>query len=581
MRNSSTKLILLTLLFSIGYISCKKEKNNPEVEPEITVTPGRIITTSIGGEVIDENGNPVNGATVSIGTTTMQTNSNGLFLFRDVSVNENKAYVKVEKNGFFLGSRNIVTKENSVSSVKIKLLSNNTINSFLSSTGGIISNEGVSLDFPANAIKYESGGAYSGTVNLAIKFLDPNSDDIDQIMPGDLRAINSNGEERLLETFGMAAIELTSPSGQKLNIADGKKIEMTIPLSGTYLTDAPSTIPLWYFDEVNGIWKEEGSATKVGSNYIGEVSHFSFWNCDNPNPSTSISGTIKCGSTPLANVKISISNSSGRTLGTVITDNLGSFSGFIPLNSLLTIKVYSINSCAFSPIYVANIPPASSPLILPTINACSGTVDSTIISGKIIDCSGNPVTNGVLSVNIGGIKSSHYTDAMGNINTLLVYCSASSVTLTAYDFNNLKSSVPQSFSIGTTINFGTITACNTLNEYISYNLDGTNYSILGIPGDTLHITPWGPQTSIYCKEHSTGLKQINLIIQGSAVGSFSTQTNQVNSITGTSSSVVTTLTSVGSAIGSFSTGYFSGTFIHGSLGTTHNISGNFKLRRKF
>jgi hypothetical protein len=35
---------------------------------------------------------------------------------------------------------------------------------------------------------------------------------------------------------------------------------------------------LWSFDEAKGLWKEEGQAIKTGSNYVGDVSHFSFWN---------------------------------------------------------------------------------------------------------------------------------------------------------------------------------------------------------------------------------------------------------------------------------------------------------------
>jgi hypothetical protein len=32
------------------------------------------------------------------------------------------------------------------------------------------------------------------------------------------------------------------------------------------------------------VFLKEGSATKTGSNYVGKVSHFSFWNCDAPFP---------------------------------------------------------------------------------------------------------------------------------------------------------------------------------------------------------------------------------------------------------------------------------------------------------
>lgn len=225
MKSLLNKLTLLALCLAIGIVSCKKEPEVTSTVPDVPVTPttGNSIITSIGGEVVDENGIAVVGANVSIGTHTSQTNSNGLFLFRDITVNEYKAYVIAEKNGYFLGSRNISTKVNSVSSVKIKLLSNSSVGNFTSTNGGTITNDGVTLNFPANSIKIDGRGIYTGTVNVALQFLDPNSSDLIDKMPGDLSALNANGDERALETYGMVAVELTSPTGQKLNIANEKK----------------------------------------------------------------------------------------------------------------------------------------------------------------------------------------------------------------------------------------------------------------------------------------------------------------------------------------------------------------------
>ena len=53
-----------------------------------------------------------------------------------------------------------------------------------------------------------------------------------------------------------------------------------MPLDASMVANAPSQIPLWWFDEDNGYWVEEGEATLQGNAYVGNVSHFSFWNCD-------------------------------------------------------------------------------------------------------------------------------------------------------------------------------------------------------------------------------------------------------------------------------------------------------------
>jgi len=66
-------------------------------------------------------------------------------------------------------------------------------------------------------------------------------------------------------------------------IASDKKATITMPLSGLLSAAPPTSIPLWYFNESNGLWKQDGTATKTGNTYVGEVSHFSWWNCDLPN----------------------------------------------------------------------------------------------------------------------------------------------------------------------------------------------------------------------------------------------------------------------------------------------------------
>ena len=139
------------------------------------------------------------------------------------------------------------------------------------------------ISLPSNSVvNVATDAPYTGTVNVAVHWIDPTAVDLDQIMPGDLRGIDETGSLKGLKTFGMTAVELTSASGELLQIASGKKATLTMPVPPALLSNAPSSIPLWYFDEINGLWKQDGTATKTGNTYVGDVSHFSFWNCDQP-----------------------------------------------------------------------------------------------------------------------------------------------------------------------------------------------------------------------------------------------------------------------------------------------------------
>jgi hypothetical protein len=108
------------------------------------------------------------------------------------------------------------------------------------------------------------------------------------------------------------------------------------------LSTAPATIPLWYFDEDKGVWQEEGSATKQGNKYIGTVSHFTDWNCDEPEETALVIGRlIDCHGDPgwghLEFGQVG-SDESGGSQETKQSD--GSFAKRVPANTPITIVIY-------------------------------------------------------------------------------------------------------------------------------------------------------------------------------------------------------------------------------------------------
>ena len=106
-------------------------------------------------------------------------------------------------------------------------------------------------------------------------------------------ADDRNNNRVTLASYGMIAVELESTAGEKLQIATGNSATLTMPIPSSIQSSAPATIALWSVNEQTGIWKEEGTATRSGSNYVGTVSHFSFWNCDISIPAVNLSMTIK------------------------------------------------------------------------------------------------------------------------------------------------------------------------------------------------------------------------------------------------------------------------------------------------
>ncbi|MER3463504.1 MAG: hypothetical protein C4329_02890, partial [Chitinophagaceae bacterium] len=66
-------------------------------------------------------------------------------------------------------------------------------------------------------------------------------------------------------------------------------------------------------DETSGIWKEESTATKQGNVYVGDVKHFSFWNCYVSANAVILSMTLKnaTDSTPLVYAHVRLTRTSG------------------------------------------------------------------------------------------------------------------------------------------------------------------------------------------------------------------------------------------------------------------------------
>ena len=166
--------------------------------------------------------------------------------------------------------------------------------SFVSGSGGTVQfGTYGSVEFQADGIVDASGNPYTGQVDVYGMYLDPTDENIFQTVPSDFYAIDQNDEQRILESYAMMHVELEGSNGEKLNISKPATMKFRVPES---LQDrAPSSIPLWYMDEASSTWKEDGQASLQGEFYVGEVNHFSLWNCDVPNTYVEISGRIHLG----------------------------------------------------------------------------------------------------------------------------------------------------------------------------------------------------------------------------------------------------------------------------------------------
>ncbi|HKR07127.1 MAG TPA: carboxypeptidase-like regulatory domain-containing protein [Bacteroidia bacterium] len=585
------KLSLFLALISLAILfifSCKKEKNDA---PSVNYGSSNSLRTTVSGIVLDESNAPLSGVTVTAYGQTTTTSQNGTFVLKNINANKNRCVLQFSKAGFFNRAQGFIASANTVKYIRIILLSNAATQNFSSSAGGTVSlPDGSSAAFQPNSFVTSNGSAYTGTVNLIVKHLSPDDVNFGFTIPGgDLAGINASNENVVLYSYGMLGIELTGSSGEALQLATGTSATLTMTIAASQLSSAPASIPLWYFDETTSLWKEEGSANKVGNNYVGTVSHFSWWNYDYQGPRAYIKGrVVDCLGAPLPNIHVTVNGFYVTT-----TDQNGEFYEAFPCGMTFTIQVLASNNSGI----VSNSQVITVPALSPNqVYTIPDLVVSCItrVAGMLKTCSGE-ITDGLVTLtDNSGFNNYQYT-TNGNFNLIAVpntQIDLYAFSSTASHFQNLTSLSPPAV-----LNVGAISLCDTFSSASTAN----SFTLVGspFPHHIFNITT----SSAYAQVTDTfSFGFTNVLITGTAPPNYTISyfhisiydtipvptvcdvyielIDQLNLYEINSDNVSCHLTEIG-AIGDQVKGTFSGSVVTTGNGSTTygNISGSFDVIR--
>ncbi|HXB08985.1 MAG TPA: carboxypeptidase-like regulatory domain-containing protein [Puia sp.] len=479
MKKPLVSLALILIILSAGFLACQKysstdnsTNNGNNIPPEV------VVTASIQGRVVDQGGIPVQGAAVSSGTASTTTDVNGIFTFTKISMSSRFGYVQANKSGYFMGSRSIITSSGAANFITIRLINRTETGNFAASSGGkIMVNSGDTVAFAASSIVTAStNAAYTGTVHVFATYLNPTNDNVSQYMPGDLRGIGSDGKETAIQSFGMMNVELRDDAGNKLQIASGQSVSLTMAIPASLQSVASATIPLWYFNDSSGRWIQQGTATRQGNNYVGQVNHFTWWNCDAPIGTVNFKIKVKDQyGNPLPHNYISFTDAStGETRGGY-TDYNGFASGLILKGKPLVMQV--VTECG-NIMGGMNVGPALQDVDLGNLTVTVTNSDLTL-TGKVMDCSNNAVDSGMIDVQVDGL---HYraTVKNGTFNLPVSRCYSTTVpvTLTATDFTAQQTGSATTVNASSgNVDAGQITACGTTyTQFVTVTVNGSTYS---------------------------------------------------------------------------------------------------------
>ena len=464
-------VILATILSLFSTISCRKDT-------DITITEETTIS-GVNGFITNEENIAVGQAEVIINGASFITDDFGYFNAEKVAHN-GKIVIKVNKAGYFSGSRTIFTRSNEKTFTQVSLIKQYFPYKLVSTVGRTIEmNDLVTLTFPPNALVDKNGNNFTGIAVLAIKYLDPTLHTMYNEMPGALIGQNQNKEDVVLESYGMIGVWLSDLNGNVLNLKPGEKCKMTTKIPETMRNYAPSLMPLWHFDESAGIWIEEGSATRDGDYYVGEVSHFSYWNCDYPRPLVHIKGKLTYGGDSFTEGIVSIGIEGQNAQRTSNTNALGEFEGFVPTNEVLKVEVFDY--CT-NLLFNEKIGPFTSDQDLGNLLVANTTTEITV-SGQVIGCDGLPSPYAIVVINYQGNVEDNdediKADEFGKFNINVKSCNASTFEIKAISQIDEKES--KIFVVGSMFNNTNLVlnACeNDVKEYIKLtfsNGDKYNY----------------------------------------------------------------------------------------------------------
>lgn len=289
-NNTQWVRALLVTLFVTTLTACGGGGETTSVQP----TGNRTIQGQVNNIVT---GNLVDNATVTIAGRSVDTTA-GQFTLNNLP-NTGDLIVEVRKDGFVATSRKASFAPGATATtIEMLMLPVTQSTQFSASNlaNGITlveSNTSASVFLPAGSLIDPATGA-TPTVDVVANLTPINPAANVNAMPGDYTAIDTQGVEHVIESFGALSATFNDVSGNELNLAPNTLATVRIPVSSRNNT-VPQSIPLYYFDVSRGLWIQEGIATldASGNFYEGTVSHFTVWNADILYDSITITGCIE------------------------------------------------------------------------------------------------------------------------------------------------------------------------------------------------------------------------------------------------------------------------------------------------
>ena len=409
-----------------GVLTGCGQGNGPVVEPPL---PNGAITGQVVGGA---NNAPLAGAAVRTSAGAVTTGSDGKFSVPAPA--GDRTLVQIEADDFADAFRVTRVRSGQTTVLGITLVPVSISATVGVASGGTVAdpNSTARVVIPADGLVPQGGKAAAGDVTVKLARIDPGKDP--NLMPGDFRGVSvGGGDATPIESFGAVLLDIRDSAGTRYDFAPGKPATIRIPV-GSLSVNPPDTIPLWYFDETAGVWKEQGTASRQGTGasafYEGPVTRSRYWNADQRMDTVFVSGCVRDTSNqPVADAMVQAKSSDYIGTSSAITSADGTFRIAIRKDSNVSLGVYEYNPQTFAFTAVSKLEPVKPSALDVTLANCliKGTsllkvTTDTLPNGQVgldynqtltasggvpgyawsLDAKSNPLPNG-LSLNSTGL----------------------------------------------------------------------------------------------------------------------------------------------------------------------------------
>ena len=485
------KIIFSIQLISILLFSCRKDETKFIGVNDRIPVPTEFINSTLSGQVVDESNTPIQSAKVIVGGKQVNTDKNGIFSIQDATVDKNRAYIVVEKQGYFHASKTIKPQKNTRMLVHIQMLSNQDKKTISAENGGIADFQNYSVSLPAKVVIKANGEPYLGQIHVAAKWLNPESENFGNQSPGDFTGITTNSQVTNLISRGMMAVELTDESGNPLQIHSNSEALIKIKAVGSESSNPP-TIPMWYFDEKHGYWIEEGKGHLVNGFYEAKVKHFTYWNWDFPSPTIPYKlKVIDSEGKPMSDIWVRVKMLKYLINISSQTDSNGELDILLTPNELFELYLSAPGRICDDPFLIEQIGPFSQNQNRTIIVDKSKILNPIKIYGQLNDCNNVGVRNGYVKAKLGQVNTIFFMDQNGAFSYTFQNCfGIDSIEIQGHDYNSIKETDVLTFPLnGSDLNIGTITTCKQpIEHYEVYLMNDTfrfSFFHTYLIGDTL------------------------------------------------------------------------------------------------